>query len=283
MDSSWREIPEVPPYPTSGDGIFAHGCLCWQSSSQEHFICFDVRNEEFTLIHRSKRRCGYSVTYHQLVDLQGEVGYAYFYRDDFIEVWVLKQNQWANHCQFNIIESLGPISHLKVLGGWSKDGDILIENDVMKKLFVYSLKSRLFGEVSIVGQEYGFRTYMYMYPASSMFSIRGHLKKVKRLDPLEIIDENDEMLKNLKAEWGTGIDDEIIDGNDEMLKNLKAEWGTGIDDVVVAAFKEQNEHNASGAYVVSELWNFKQNRKATLKEVISYILKNIKNLKRKRS
>ncbi|GKD08750.1 factor of DNA methylation 1-like protein, partial [Tanacetum coccineum] len=60
---------------------------------------------------------------------------------------------------------------------------------------------------------------------------------------------------------------EIIDGNDEMLKNLKAEWGTGIDDVVVAAFKEQNEHNASGAYVVSELWNFKQNRKATLKEV----------------
>ncbi|GKA80513.1 factor of DNA methylation 1-like protein [Tanacetum coccineum] len=99
----------------------------------------------------------------------------------------------------------------------------------------------------------------------------------------EIIDENDEMLKNLKAEWGTGIDDEIIDGNDEMLKNLKAEWGTGIDDVVVAAFKEVNEHNASGAYVVSELWNFKQNRKATLKEVISYILKNIKNLKRKRS
>ncbi|GKF20544.1 F-box domain containing protein, partial [Tanacetum coccineum] len=165
MDSSWREIPEVPPYPTSGDGIFAHGCLYWQSSSQEHFICFDVRNEEFTLIHRPKRRCGYSVTYHQLVDLQGEVGYAYFYRDDIIEVWVLKQNQWANHCQFNIIESLGPISHLKVLGGWSKDGDILIENDVMKKLLVYSLKSRLFGEVSIVGQEYGFRTYMYMYPA----------------------------------------------------------------------------------------------------------------------
>ncbi|GKE12813.1 factor of DNA methylation 1-like protein, partial [Tanacetum coccineum] len=76
---------------------------------------------------------------------------------------------------------------------------------------------------------------------------------------------------------------EIIDENDEKLKNLKAEWGTGIYDAVVAAFKELNEHNASGAYVVSELWNFKQNRKATLKEVISYILKNIKNLMRKRS
>ena len=28
-DSSWRKIPQVPPYPTSGDGIFANGCLHW--------------------------------------------------------------------------------------------------------------------------------------------------------------------------------------------------------------------------------------------------------------
>ncbi|GJR77014.1 XH/XS domain-containing protein [Tanacetum coccineum] len=35
---------------------------------------------------------------------------------------------------------------------------------------------------------------------------------------------------------------EIIDENDEMLKNLKGEWGTGIYDAKVAAFEELNEH-----------------------------------------
>ncbi|PWA90105.1 XH/XS domain-containing protein [Artemisia annua] len=76
---------------------------------------------------------------------------------------------------------------------------------------------------------------------------------------------------------------QVIKEDDELLRDLKAEWGTSIHDAVVAALIETNEHNASGSYVVSELWNFKENRKATLKEVISYILKNIKNLKRKRS
>ncbi|PWA39803.1 factor of DNA methylation 1 [Artemisia annua] len=75
----------------------------------------------------------------------------------------------------------------------------------------------------------------------------------------------------------------VIKEDDELLRDLKAEWGTSIHDAVVAALIETYECNASGSYVVSELWNFKENRKATLKEVISYILKNIKNLKRKRS
>lgn len=75
---------------------------------------------------------------------------------------------------------------------------------------------------------------------------------------------------------------EVINEDDELLKGLKAEWGDGIHDAVVAAFLEMHEYNPSGSYVVSELWNFKDNRKATLKEVISYILKNLKSLKRKR-
>ncbi|KAK9066048.1 hypothetical protein SSX86_015450 [Deinandra increscens subsp. villosa] len=79
-----------------------------------------------------------------------------------------------------------------------------------------------------------------------------------------------------------GAHKEVIDENDELLKDLKAEWGVGIFDAVVAAFKEMNEYNPSGRYVINELWNFKDNRKATLKEVISYILKNLKSLKRKR-
>ena len=75
---------------------------------------------------------------------------------------------------------------------------------------------------------------------------------------------------------------EIVNEEDEKLQNLKQEWGEGIYMVVISALKEINEYNPSGRYIVSELWNFKEERKAALKEVISYILKNIYTLKRKR-
>ncbi|GFZ07936.1 XH/XS domain-containing protein [Actinidia rufa] len=76
--------------------------------------------------------------------------------------------------------------------------------------------------------------------------------------------------------------EEIIDEDDELLKNLKEEWGVEIHEAVTAALIEMNEYNPSGRYVISELWNFKEKRKATLKEVIAYILKSLKTLKRKR-
>ena len=76
---------------------------------------------------------------------------------------------------------------------------------------------------------------------------------------------------------------EIVNEEDEKLRNVKQEWGEEIYEAVVTALKEVNEHNPSGRYVISELWNFKENRKATLKEVIGYIVKNIKTAKRKRT
>ncbi|KAG4198978.1 hypothetical protein ERO13_A05G119900v2 [Gossypium hirsutum] len=76
---------------------------------------------------------------------------------------------------------------------------------------------------------------------------------------------------------------EILNEEDEKLTNLKLEWGEEIYNAVVTALKELNEYNPSGRYVISELWNFKENRKATLKEVVGYVVRNIKTAKRKRT
>ncbi|CAM8964773.1 unnamed protein product [Rhodiola kirilowii] len=75
---------------------------------------------------------------------------------------------------------------------------------------------------------------------------------------------------------------ESINEEDEKLSDLKKEWGVEIYSAVTTALKEMNEYNPSGRYIVSELWNYKEGRKASLKEVIAYILRNLKTLKRKR-
>ncbi|KAL4628564.1 hypothetical protein ACB092_05G248400 [Castanea dentata] len=80
-----------------------------------------------------------------------------------------------------------------------------------------------------------------------------------------------------------GNPQEILDEDDEKLQNLKQEWGVQIYVVVVTALKEMNEYNPSGQYIIPELWNFKEDRTATIKEVISYIVKNTKALKRSKS
>ncbi|KAF3776620.1 Factor of DNA methylation 5 [Nymphaea thermarum] len=68
----------------------------------------------------------------------------------------------------------------------------------------------------------------------------------------------------------------VIDENDEGLRRLRIEWGEGPYEAVVTAMKELNEYNPSGRYVIEELWNHKENRKATLKEVIGYLVKTYK-------
>ena len=75
---------------------------------------------------------------------------------------------------------------------------------------------------------------------------------------------------------------EILDEEDEKLVGLKTDFGDEVFQAVATALKELNECNPSGRCSVSELWNYKEGRKATLKEGSIYILKQRKRLKGRR-
>jgi len=65
---------------------------------------------------------------------------------------------------------------------------------------------------------------------------------------------------------------EIIRDDDEKLNGLKNDLGEGAYKAVVEALLEINEHNPSGRYLTSVLWNYKQGRRATLKEGVQFLL-----------
>lgn len=70
---------------------------------------------------------------------------------------------------------------------------------------------------------------------------------------------------------------EVIDANDEKLRSLRDEWGDEVHMAVRKALTEINEFNPSGRYMVSELWNYAEDRKATLQEGVAFLLKKWKN------
>ncbi|KAK3006572.1 hypothetical protein RJ639_016223 [Escallonia herrerae] len=82
-----------------------------------------------------------------------------------------------------------------------------------------------------------------------------------------------------------GMLEETIHEDDDQLKKLRSQFGEAVYNAVVNALLELNEYNPSGRYVVSELWNFKEGRKASLKEVIECVIEQLKilqSLKRRR-
>ncbi|XP_057787852.1 factor of DNA methylation 1-like [Salvia miltiorrhiza] len=63
----------------------------------------------------------------------------------------------------------------------------------------------------------------------------------------------------------------LLKEDDLTLQSLKEELGKEIHDAVVDALTELQEYNPSGCYMVPELWNFREKRKASLAEVIRLI------------
>jgi hypothetical protein len=75
---------------------------------------------------------------------------------------------------------------------------------------------------------------------------------------------------------------QVIDDKDEKLVGLKKQLGEEVYKAVTTALLEINEYNASGSYVVSEIWNNKENRKANITEAIQHVLKQWKAQKRRK-
>ncbi|GKV28432.1 hypothetical protein SLEP1_g37491 [Rubroshorea leprosula] len=88
--------------------------------------------------------------------------------------------------------------------------------------------------------------------------------------------------KCIKVEGEGEEHQEVIDDEDEKLKDLKYEMGEEVYLSVIAALKEINEYNPSGRYIISELWNYAEGKKATLKEGVVYLLKLWDTSKRKK-
>jgi len=75
---------------------------------------------------------------------------------------------------------------------------------------------------------------------------------------------------------------EILDDDDAKLKYLWIEYCDDVCNAVKTALMEINEYNPSGRYVVSELWNFSKGRKATMGEVLKYLLRQMETATKRR-
>uniref|UniRef100_A0A0D3EJJ9 Factor of DNA methylation 1-5/IDN2 domain-containing protein n=1 Tax=Oryza barthii TaxID=65489 RepID=A0A0D3EJJ9_9ORYZ len=73
-----------------------------------------------------------------------------------------------------------------------------------------------------------------------------------------------------------GEDKGVVDEDDRKLRQLCKDYGDSVCNAVKAAMAELNEYNPRGRHTMNELWNFREGRKATTKEVVKYISDQLK-------
>ncbi|KAL6581042.1 hypothetical protein OROMI_006965 [Orobanche minor] len=78
------------------------------------------------------------------------------------------------------------------------------------------------------------------------------------------------------------IEGAVIKEDDEKLRDLKESYGDDVYNAVTSALFEVNEYNPSGRYIISELWNYNESRRASLKEGVEVLLKQWIFYKRKK-
>lgn len=66
--------------------------------------------------------------------------------------------------------------------------------------------------------------------------------------------------------------------DDDKLQELKRAWGEGAHKSVINALTEMKDYNClSDRRIAYELWNYKEGRKATLRECVEYMSNQVKN------
>jgi hypothetical protein len=70
------------------------------------------------------------------------------------------------------------------------------------------------------------------------------------------------------------LQEDIVD--DEKLIALKEEWGIEAYNSVVRALVEMIKYNPSARHPVPKLWNFKEDREASVSEAIGHVMKDMK-------
>jgi hypothetical protein len=72
---------------------------------------------------------------------------------------------------------------------------------------------------------------------------------------------------------------EIVNVDDEKLQELKRDYGEGAHKAVMNALMEMKEYNVlADRSIAYELWNYKDGRKATLRECVEYVCNQVKQL-----
>ncbi|TVU21919.1 hypothetical protein EJB05_31590 [Eragrostis curvula] len=74
---------------------------------------------------------------------------------------------------------------------------------------------------------------------------------------------------------------EVINDDDAKLKLLRNEFGDDACNSVKTALMEMNEYNPSERHAVPEFWNFGRGRKATVEEILKFVLSQLRKTPRR--